>query len=371
MGDGRKVVIIAGAGATRSDFEGVPKPQFLANTAQETPKPPLGRPPLNKGFFGDIRNRANYPEIPDIEKYMRAHRALPIDIFSVGGDDLELVMSALHSDASDSNEEATVHFFSLLDALARKIAETTTSTNITERGNCGRVIDKYLGTGFAPGDITVITFNYDLQIEKAVSALQQNSGIASKCGTVFNFPYCYRIAPQRLKSTNADSSDATRRVFSKGNSSEGGINILKLHGSLNWFHNWSNISPILDIRKCLPDPRTLIYTDDAIDIVARESETGNLPTIIPPIGENKAPQWVFAEIWAEAQEVLRGAKEVVIFGYSCPEYDRDGANLIGEIQGKKLSVIDTDINERHDRLLKKNEDGLVYASVDDFFGDRF
>ena len=121
----------------------------------------------------------------------------------------------------------------------------------------------------------------------------------------------------------------------------------------------------------MPDPRTLIYTDDAIDIVARESETGNLPTIIPPIGENKAPQWVFAEIWAEAQEVLRGAKEVVIFGYSCPEYDRDGANLIGEVQGKKLSVIDTDINDRHDRLLKKNEDGLVYASVDDFFGDRF
>lgn len=366
MGDGRKVVIIAGAGATRSDFEGVPKPQFLANTAQETPKPPLVRPPLNKGFFGDIRNRDNYPEIPGIEKYMRAHRASPIDIFSVGGDDLELVMSALHSDASDSNEEATVHFFSLLDALARRIAETTTSTNITERGNCGRIIGGYLGNGFAPGDITVITFNYDLQIEKAVSALQQNSDIALKYGTVFNFPYCYKIDSRRLK--NASFADKNQRVFSKGNSGGDGISILKLHGSLNWFHK---IPQKLDVQKCLPGPRTRIHTDDVVDIAVRESATGNLPTIIPPIGENKAPRWVFGEIWGEARNVVRGAKEIVIFGYSCPGYDRDGANLIGEIRGKKLSVIDTDINERHDRLLKKNEDGRVYASVDDFFGDRF
>ena len=311
----RKIVIIAGAGATRSDFVDYYDEHKC--------------PPLDKGFFSEAMEAGGYPEIFAIEKYMKDNYA--VDIFK-DGDRLEHVMGAIYSDALmpvKKRRENPVEnvFLSLFSIFGRRIADTTNGADLSDGGYYGRMIAGYLREAQKPGDITAITFNQDLQIEKAAYALQKDA-TAARQGAVFNFPYCYQL-PKILKITSPSKPTGKTPTFPEGKPAAGGISILKPHGSLNWFSTHPSDNPPL--RESLLDTeRKISVTRRAhISTFTYKKTSHTLPVVVPPVGHKAGIlHRAFAEIWQSARDALQEADEIVVFGYSCPEQDRESENLI-------------------------------------------
>ena len=365
MATNRKVVIITGAGATRSDF---------VDYCDEHKCPPL-----DKGFFSEAMEAGGYPEIFAIEKYMKDNYA--VDIFE-DGDRLEHVMGAIYSDALmpvKKRRENPVEnvFLSLFSIFGRRIADTTNGVDLADGGYYGRMLAGYLREAQKPGDITAVTFNQDLQMEKAAYALHKNAA-AARQGAVFNFPYCYKFPPM-LKITSPKPLGKIP-IFPKGKPAAGGISILKPHGSLNWFSTHPSDNPPL--RESLLDTEREISVTRRAHISTFTYKTSHtLPIVVPPVGHKAGIlHKAFAEIWQSARDALQEADEIVVFGYSCPEMDRESENLIrGSLlkndKLKRISVIDPSsatIKRYADLTENIRQKCLhVYRDADSFLGARF
>lgn len=343
MGERPKIVIIAGAGATYSDAVDlfrVGMPPMRKGMPDSWPE--ANMPPLNAKFFQGARESGDYhEEISDIGEYMREHHG-GIAVEKAG---LEKVMTKIYTDTrkfsgKPRGEKAEAVFSELFSVLTHRIADTTNDMNVTNGGNYGRIINHYLGAGCAPEDITVITFNYDLQIEKAVNALTRH-------GRPLNFPYCYDGMPSEFYEAKPRGITGKTRAFKRGARESKGISVLKLHGSLNWLAN-SHASKIHEGMINLPSRISLM--SDGFDIARRKIQRTpqgyTLPAIVPPVGNRKEEMLhsLFTPIWGKAEHALETAKEVVIFGYSCPSEDKKSGQLIqgafGNNRIEKISVID-------------------------------
>lgn len=329
-----KTVIICGAGATLSEA--------VNRTSAK-------RPPLDRGFFSQCK-RLRVPEYNIIHKYVKD--AFGTDISNSADDSLERVMAILYADllnAATSTEDAAAAFRAILRLIHRRIAETTNGVIPGKKSNLYRIVRQLLlKEGIAPTDISFITFNYDLTIERTLSALQKSSSIKKDLRPLMTFPYCYRLTGYQQSSPPKASS----KFFSWG-TRFCGMEILKLHGSLNWFSVHESNDP---------HPTELIKKDHNLWITPREKvDTGmtikigklrrfTFPIIVPPVVNKSA---IFhnslGEVWRRAHTALSQARSVIVFGYSCPQADQESANLISRTlktssQLAKLSIIDPSTN---------------------------
>ena len=364
MSDSRKVVIIAGAGTTRSDAVDYTEDHKC--------------PPLDKRFFSEAAEDGGYREIAEIEKYMQENYA--VDILDES-DSLEQVMGTIYSDAimpfeRDGVNPAEKVFFSLLNMFNKRIGSTT--NHLSDENNYSRILSGYLREAVEPTNIAVITFNQDLQIEKAANFLHKN---AAKNGsaTVFNFPHCYKLSPRHHIDSTSPANKAD--VFNKGARGLGGIDILKLHGSLNWFskHNPHKLT----LRQSLlnPNRRLRITRRSNITKFTYKKKFLTLAAIVPPVGHKAGViHTAFADIWISARHALQDADEIVVFGYSCPEQDRESENLIkGSLlknsRVKAFSVIDPSsaVIKRYADLTDKSTQKHLhfYRDADAFLQARF
>ena len=335
-------MIIAGAGATYSDAEDLFRadmPRILKGMPEIWPE--ANMPPLDKKFFQGAQESGGYHEvISDIRAYMREHHRVD-DIEAAG---LEKVMTKIYTDtrkfSGKPREKADAVFSELFSVLTHRIADTTNDIKVTNGGNYGRIINHYLEAGCAPEDITVITFNYDLQIEKAVNALTRH-------GRPLNFPYCYGGMPAEFYEVKTRGITGRKHTFKRGARGRKGVSILKLHGSLNWL---ADTRAIKMHESMLNPPTRISLMSDRFDIARRKIQRTpqgyTLPAIVPPVGNRKEEMLhsLFTPIWGKAEHALEAAKEVVIFGYSCPRQDKKSRQLIqgafGNNRIEKTSVID-------------------------------
>ena len=150
------MALIIGAGATLSDA---------------LSKPLKTRPPLDRGFFRAAMLSAK-SNLAVVQGYLGEH--YDIDPTDVEDDSLEDVMAIIYSDlynpAAPQNAAADA-FRSLLRLLNRRLAETTNPIVPGRRSNLYRILRTLLDD-YRPEDISIITFNQDLQIEKTLFALQ-------------------------------------------------------------------------------------------------------------------------------------------------------------------------------------------------------
>lgn len=327
-------MIIAGAGATRSDAVDMPYEMS---------------PPLDADFFSEVNEITRNDGSPRysigaIRRYMQDKYA--VDILG-DGDSLERVMSVIYSDAlmPAASHEAESAFWSLFRVLNQRIADTTNSLTLPDGGNIGRIMGGFLREVREPGDITVITFNHDLQIEKAANALQKTDAVTARHGSVFNFPYCYKL-PSGFTTTAPVSKNVA--FFEEGNPERDGLSILKLHGSLNWYSEHTSPSPTL-YQGLLKKNRKLVVTHSThigTKTVQKRRKVHTLPVVVPPVGHKVGMfHTALADIWVNARQSLQEADEIVIFGYSCPEQDMESENLIrGSLlkndKLERVSVID-------------------------------
>jgi len=207
-----KFLIIVGAGCTLSDAMN---------------KPIKNQPPLDRGFFKDT-SRINYPEFNTIKNYLR--NTYDFDPTDPDRDSLESVMAIIYADIHNPSlsEKALGAFRGLITLFNRRIADSTNRLKPTNRFRLYRIISGALDEGIMPEEITTITFNQDIQIEKTLQRLQ-TTGRTKHCGRIFNFPHCYKI-PDSYDRLSVPPKRAEK--FETGDPSQKGIRLCEEIGDV-------------------------------------------------------------------------------------------------------------------------------------------
>jgi hypothetical protein len=162
--------------------------------------------------------------------------------------------------------------------------------------------------GDKPGKNTIITFNYDLLVEEALTALTLKTS--------------YRLS-------QTEQPD--------------GVPLLKLHGSLNWIERQGTIDAV-----------------GSYDDVRAQSEA---PALIPPTWKKTFPRSM-ASIWGHAATALRTATRIIVIGFSLPETDLHfkyllASGLAGNISLRKIAFVGPDVGKPE---YKQRLDSIDYCS---------
>jgi len=322
---GKKVVLVIGAGSTYADC---PTSVGVAR-----------KPPLDHSFF-------KYSEPQNLSAVRKLRRFVKnfyhVDLMAPASDRLEAIMAMLYADIfhPDFGDDVFEHFRDLVRLYNRRIARTTNSLKPSNKSLLFRMLLPYLRNSSEIDDVTFVTFNQDIHIERTLSRYV-TYGKYKKLGQLLDFPGCYRVNCSDFTSPTTGSVTKFEHI----DPSNGGPRILKLHGSLNWFsvHNSRNVS-----RK------SLFRSDRKMRITSRSELSSSLtitgkrrqymfPIVVPPV-LNKASilHNLLKPIWSEAETALSEADEVVFYGYSCPESDIESANMIrrGVQRHANVSLID-------------------------------
>jgi hypothetical protein len=159
---------------------------------------------LDRGFFA-VARRFEPALTNSVAKYMKD--TYEVDIFRPEDDYLERVMAAVYTDLyNPALQKAALEVFrDLLRVFTRRLSETTNALGPTRRRLLYRIIVRLLTSGgYKPEEITIVTFNQDLQAEKTLwhmadQARWRNLGYSER---LWRFPYCYRLGdvpPASLK----------------------------------------------------------------------------------------------------------------------------------------------------------------------------
>ncbi len=168
----------------------------------------------------------------------------------------------------------------------------TSDGTLDHRRNC---YDKFIDYLIDINDKNCfITFNYDLFLDKAIAI--NNHGLLGD----YNLDFC--------KVNNFPSYER----FQLGNRKSEDVDILKLHGSLNW-------------KRCPQCNR--IYLDfhsDYKSIFKKTSSCCNIklvPVLVPPTLRKNIESYGIGCLWDKADEILSVADSLTIIGYSFPDAD--------------------------------------------------
>jgi|GEM_PF-896531 len=321
-----ETLVIVGAGAT------------LAEALPSRP-PRINRPPLDTTFF-ELCRIAKLPGRRIIKQYMLDYGIDPFSCLHR----MEEVFNYIYSDAFSKNSPigCLSAYWALLRMYAMAIARTTNRINGTGRYGIGALL-RCIWKSDPNGKITIITFNQDLLIEKALDAMALSSTFSK---IPWNLELTYDIS-----FVNFGELPGKHERFCRINNDS--IKILKLHGSLNWVYAVrSGADPSNSIRS--PSKRLhCINNKDILDSLRyrpKKRWTDLVPLIVPPIYEKASRyQQAIGPLWHKASLAIERAERVVVFGYSFPETDFASRSLFRRSfhrnnQLTEISVIDLDHN---------------------------
>lgn len=328
-----EVVILLGAGATLADA---------------LSRPQRDQPPLDRGFFRGLR-RAGQNTVTDVQTvrvYLRDHYSQ--DLFEQETDSFEQILAIVYADiyGGSNRAEAEGAFRALLRILHRQIIRTTNSLDPKSKSRLYRIIVRLLEAGVPPDEIVIITYNYDLQAEKVLRALSATSRWQRLPSPIWSFPNCYKLASPVVSNAPSNQPRFERT------SDEGGISLLKLHGSLNWFSKHISRAPsastlLNPTRELRITPRSELQPEMTFRAARQERRRRSprrmytFPIIVPPVVNKAAILHAdLRGVWDTAQEALETAREIVVFGYSCPLTDSETANMISRSCRRNADIQD-------------------------------
>ena len=290
------------------------------------------------------------------------------DIFLPVEDSLERVMGQIYTDTFNPGLEsdATEAFRALLRLFTQRIAITTNKLRPTIRRSLYRILVSYVERGVAPGNITILTYNQDLQAEKTLCLMGEAGRWKRFAKQIFNFPGCYQLGKRRVTKPTQKARRST--LFDVRDDVDDCIRVLKLHGSLNWYSSYLTPEPspteMFDPERELSITQRRLIPPDMTFTGQKKSH--GLPVVVPPVTHKSAVLHdALKDVWRHAEVALGDADETVIFGYSCPPLDFESANQLrrsAREHKSRVSVIDPDggIAARYIELLKP--ESLVYFS---------
>ena len=339
------VVIILGAGCTLDNADNVNEYE---------------KPPLDKGFFQTIKDflekaSLNYHKRKDLLKefeYVRSYFEIlyGVDICSGDEDSLEKVTSKLYSDIIENSPEgkpAFSVFISLLRLFCDILGETTNKMGTGNDKKLYKIINSYLKKGIKPEKVTIISFNYDIYVERVLAQLALSYRkpdlitFLIQCSYELNLPLTDFTRPPKPRMGYFPIIPGIRK---------GGIRVLKLHGSLNWYSYYpkkpGDLQKMYEVHRVLKVSGEKEISSGMLKYQSQQGSLyGTLPIIIPPI---QTKSGIFHSkirgLWGHAKRALKNADELIIYGYSCPPFDEDSEKLlhdsIGENQRiKTISII--------------------------------
>ena len=224
----------------------------------------------------------------------------------------------------------------LADAMRRVLAKTVeqqtvfrdTGRGLVAPGESQRLVDLLAhlcgGRGRA-GEVAVITFNYDVVLEKAVNIHNRAGGSV----LLPDMDYCVGAT-----------------------SGNGALPMLKLHGSVNWLHcrKCSTVRPVDDpwpealaarnsvsSRWEQPTEWVLSLSKLLSQPCSKCSRTME-PMIVPPIWNKTPYQKLLQPVWQRAATELGEAENIFVIGYSLPDTDYFFRLLfsLGTLGGKQI-----------------------------------
>jgi hypothetical protein len=356
------LVLLLGAGATVSDVA----------TRSRT-----SRPPLDRWFFSVSSRAGNQMQVARIARYM--HDTYDVLINNSAHDSLEEVMGQLYTDLLNPALRSTARpaFLDLLRLFNERLATTTNNIRATQKRYLYRILSYYLGEGIAPSDITIVTFNQDLQAEKILELLSAKARWKRSTHQIFNFPGCYELGVPIQRITAPSGSSIP--TFPQALFDPDCIRVYKLHGSLNWYSTHNSRTPSTEAmfnptRNLSITRRRDIYMDMTFNGPTRTTHA--LPVVIPPVTHKTSVLHdSLRSVWTRAETKIADAEHLVIFGYSCPALDFEASNMLRRSQlssghARTISLIDPDpaVATRFVSLL--NPSKLVYyPSADAFLTD--
>lgn len=191
------------------------------------------------------------------------------------------------------------------------------------------ILSKFFGEQLKPND-HIITFNYDLLIERTLWRINQWGPIGGYVG----------VKQLEKKEDKEDLIGAER-----GRSAH---KILKLHGSINWQWEYPSLQPKVNPVISLDNWEKWDFIFPELKDILRRNPT-------QPTGRGEAliskgytggyfPAWILPsyiktfnknpfliKIWREAQKILAHARWLVVLGYSLPEQDSQSQLLLASL----------------------------------------
>lgn len=270
-------VIVLGAGATRG-----------ATTSKHRGV----EPPLNADFFTQVQRITSSKHVPTVEQVMRdvvelfgANFSITMEEYFTRLESLATMSSlAPATDRALAPEKIRAKRDRLKSVLAAVLEE---STDVSKKDSPVCEHHAAVARALEPRD-TIISFNYDCVMDHALRRTAEGRWSA-RYG--YSLPNPYRVV-------GSEHWDADQAPVGSNST----INLLKLHGSINW-----------------QLPRAERSEDSPIRLKQRLYQQNGTPqfTIIPPefvknIGDDRN----FKALWRNAERAIRHAEVVALVGFS-------------------------------------------------------
>lgn len=356
----KKTCLIIGAGATYADAT---KNGFRYEL-----------PPLDKNFFWNHHISYSYSKgkggkeykgsgwnrfiMYDLNSYFRKKYGYDIYTKDSPNNSLEKALRILYTDIfiTESAKEAEELLVKLITLLNNLIALSTGRITISMRNRLTRVINKLLNDCESPEDLTIISYNFDLQAEKSLRYISRRN---ARLNSYFDFPNCYCLPSRSYKVTSpkddtSDIFDSRKRDTKKLK----GIKILKPHGSLNWFSLYpaksSLLSHISKSKNIMISRRAMLPK-----ALTFKGET-TFPVVIPPLVNKGAfiRSTVIDNVWSEMRSELGKSSRLVVYGYSCPEADTESFNLLSQVFTEARIIKELDIINPDPSIIARLQDAV-------------
>lgn len=150
--------------------------------------------------------------------------------------------------------------------------------------------------------------------------------------------------------------------------------LIKLHGSINWRCFVSDFNRIIgggEEKRDSSDPYIHIWKSSA----ATRPNDNFAPLAIPPLPAKPLSRiGIFRWLWTKAFEYLRQAEEIIVCGYSLPEFDQFAWSLFSNFPSKRLkkvTIVDSNpsiLGKWREIFSRENLPPVQWEWVDDFTG---
>jgi hypothetical protein len=181
--------------------------------------------------------------------------------------------------------------------------------------HCDIHIDFWKEIFYFTSDVSIITTNYDIEIERGIRNRPMKRAFGPGCHYA-GFPPNKFLKGSVLTITR-NGKYAYYEVY-------GPIPLCKLHGSINW---------------CFEDGELVFYHD-----VSPAHRLRSSAAIIPPIQQKEISQWIIP-VWDKAKQYIKESNLLIFCGYSLPSYDFKIQNLlIDSIVPNKQTILIIDPN---------------------------
>jgi hypothetical protein len=300
-----------------------------------------------------------------------------VDILRHEHDSLEEAMAILYSDMFNPQIGDDVYstFRNLVRLFNGRLSTTTNAIVPNQRSSLYRMVSWMLSHGFASNQISFVTFNQDIQIERTLFELSRTKRYRDT--GVFSFPSVYSLGDKQVTGPPGGGIP----LFPEENPEEPSIHVYKLHGSLNWYSQHTTLR--MTRRALFNEKRKFSITrrrDLAPETWYKKGTARKLyafPVVVPPVTHKSGVlQQDIRDLWTKAEQALKQADAILIFGYSCPPADFESANMFSRClrrvarDGTDLYLVDPDpaVLARYADLTGANKI-YYYSSASAFLGN--